>query len=142
MTEPFKLHARLATDCIAIGHLPLSLLLLLNDMRYPWYVLVPRRAGVVEPFELPADEQQQLWDESMRLSQAMQQAFNADKMNMAMLGNLVPQLHVHHIARYRGDPAWPGPVWGHSDPQPCAQALIDERLAMASDWFGNELESL
>ncbi|VAW81205.1 hypothetical protein MNBD_GAMMA13-348 [hydrothermal vent metagenome] len=142
MTETFELHARLAADCIPIGRLPLSLLLLLNDAHYPWYVLVPRRVGVLEAFELQADEQQQLWHESVRLSQAMQRAFSADKMNMGMLGNLVPQLHVHHIARYRNDPAWPGPVWGHSDPQPYEQPLISERLAMACDWFGDELEMI
>ena len=142
MTEPFKLHARLAADCIPVGRLPLCLLLLLNDARYPWYVLVPQRAGVTEPFELQADEQQQLWYESMRLSQAMKRAFNADKMNMGMLGNLVPQLHVHHIARYKADPAWPGPVWGHSDPRPYEKPLISSRVAMASDWFGDELEKI
>lgn len=111
MTEPFQLHTRLAADCIPVGRLPLSLLLLLNDSRYPWFVLVPQRAGLTEMFDLDSAGQQQLCHESARLSRCMKQAFHADKMNIGILGNLVPQLHVHHIARFSSDPAWPGPVW-------------------------------
>lgn len=140
MSEEFQLHPRLAADCIKIGRLPLSLLLLLDDARYPWFVLVPQRAGMTEVFELPAAEQQQLWHESAQLSQHMKQAFHADKMNIGSLGNLVPQLHVHHIARFTSDPAWPGPVWGHSEPEPYQKLRISERIAMASDWFGNQME--
>ena len=82
MTGEFVLHERLAADCIRIGRLPLSLLLLLDDARYPWFLLVPQRAGFTEVFELPAADQQQLWRESAQLSQHMKQAFHADKMNI------------------------------------------------------------
>jgi diadenosine tetraphosphate (Ap4A) HIT family hydrolase len=142
MTEPFQLHSRLAADCITVGRLPLSLLLLLNDARYPWFLLVPQRAGMTEVFDLPDAEQQQLCHESVHLSRCMKQAFHADKMNVGVLGNLVPQLHVHHVARFSSDPAWPGPVWGHSEPEYYDKPRISERLAMASDWFGDELEMI
>lgn len=140
MEAHFELDARLAADCIAIGRLPLSLLLLFNDARYPWFVLVPRRAGVSELYELPHDDLQQLCLESAQLARHMKRAFHADKINVGALGNVVPQLHVHHVARFRSDPAWPGPVWGHSPAQPCDKQRISERVAVASDWFGAQLE--
>lgn len=140
MDNEFQLNARLAADCIKIGRLPLSLLLLLNDARYPWFVLVPQRTGISEIFELSVADQQQLCRESVQLSQHMKQAFHADKMNTGALGNLVSQLHIHHIARFSSDPAWPGPVWGHSEPEAYDKLRISERIAMASDWFGSELE--
>ena len=94
----------------------------MNDARYPWLILVPRRSDVTEPFELSEADQAQLWQESMRLGGAMKAHFAADKLNIAALGNQVAQLHVHHIARFHADDAWPGPVWGvvsavpYSDP--------------------------
>ena len=103
-------------------------------------VLVPRRPGISEVFALSIADQQQLWQESAQLSRCMKQAFHADKINIGALGNLVPQLHVHHVARFQSDPAWPGPVWGHSEPEACDKPRISERIAMASEWFGNELE--
>ncbi len=139
MSETFQLHPQLAADCIRIGSLPLSLLLLLNDARYPWFVLVPQRYGISEIFELTEDDQRQLWHESAQLSRFMKQAFHADKLNIGALGNLIPQLHLHHIARFRTDPAWPGPVWGHSEPEPYAKRAISERVAMACDAFGTQL---
>lgn len=142
MTKHFQLHSRLAADCIPVGHLPLSLLLLLNDAQYPWFVLVPRRPAITEIFDLPDDEQLQLCRESAHLARAMKQAFHADKMNIGLLGNLVPQLHLHHIARFRTDPAWPGPVWGHSAPKTYDERRIGERLAMAGDWFGDDLKMI
>jgi len=142
MTEQFQLHSRLAADCIPVGRLPLSQLLLLNDSRYPWFLLVPRRAGLVEVFDLSEADQQQLCRESAHLSRCMKQGFHADKMNIGVLGNLVPQLHVHCIARFSSDPAWPGPVWGHSEPEQYDKPRISERLAMASDWFGDDLEMI
>ena len=141
MNESFRLHPRLAADCILIGRLPLSQLLLLNDARYPWFLLVPRRTGMSEIFELDEDDQRQLWQESARLSRFMVQAFHADKLNIGVLGNLVPQLHMHHIARYHSDPAWPGPVWGHSEAQPYTKPEISERVTMACDAMGALLEA-
>ena len=142
MTAGFELHSRLAADCIRVGRLPLSLLLLLNDARYPWFILVPQRSGIGEIFQLPESDQCQLWRESGNLAHNLMQSFHADKINIGALGNLVPQLHVHHIARFTSDPAWPGPVWGHSAPVPYEKHAISERVGMACDWFGDELEVL
>ena len=142
MTAGFELHSRLAADCIRVGRLPLSLLLLLNDARYPWFIVVPQRSGIGEIFQLPESDQCQLWRDSATLSLNLMQSFHADKINIGALGNLVPQLHVHHIARFTSDPAWPGPVWGHSAPVPYEKHAISERVGMACDWFGDELEVL
>ena len=114
----FELHPQLAKDCLPLGRLTLCRVLLMNDATYPWFILVPERDGVRELFELDADDRLALWDESALLSRALVQAFAPDKLNVAALGNQVPQLHVHHIARYRHDPAWPAPVWGKLPPKP------------------------
>ena len=112
MSDPFELDPRLAADTFLVGETPLSQVLLMNDVRYPWLNLVPRRGDVTVPFELSEADQAQLWQESMRLGEAMKAHFAADKLNIAALGNQVAQLHVHHIARFHADDAWPGPVWG------------------------------
>lgn len=140
MNGHFELHPRLAADTILVGRLPLSLLLLFNDARYPWFILVPRRTDITEIYQLPDADQQQLWRESALLARSLMQSFHADKMNIGVLGNLVPQLHLHHIARFSSDPAWPGPVWGHSDPVPYEKHGITERVGMAGDWFGDQLK--
>lgn len=108
----FALDPRLAQDTIVLGDFPLCRLLLSKDANYPWFILVPRRADISEVFELQADDQQQLWKETTFLAQALQGAFAADKMNVATLGNVVAQLHMHVIVRRRDDAAWPAPVWG------------------------------
>lgn len=82
------------------------------DANYPWFILVPDRDNISEVFQLDPSDQQQLIVESSILAGAISRRFNADKINIAALGNLVPQLHIHHIARYRNDAAWPAPVWG------------------------------
>ena len=97
----------------------------MNDARYPWLILVPRRSDVTEPFELSEVDQAQLWQESMRLGEAMKAHFAADKLNIAALGNQVAQLHVHHIARFHADDAWPGPVWGVGSAVPYGDAARD-----------------
>jgi diadenosine tetraphosphate (Ap4A) HIT family hydrolase len=114
----FALHARLAADTLALGDFPLCRLLLMNDAQYPWFILVPRRAGAREIYELAERDQQQLLQESSALSRALMAAFRGDKLNVAALGNLVPQLHVHHVVRYAGDAAWPMPVWGRHPARP------------------------
>ena len=126
MAEQFELDTRLAADCIRVGRLPLSMLLLLNDARYPWFVLVPQRGGVKEVFQLPEPDQQQLWRESALLAEHLMQSFHADKINIGALGNLVNQLHVHHIARFRSDPAWPGPIWGKQAPVPYTDEELEQ----------------
>jgi predicted alpha/beta hydrolase family esterase/diadenosine tetraphosphate (Ap4A) HIT family hydrolase len=114
---PFALDARLAADTFRLGESELSLLLLMNERRYPWLILVPKRSGVNELFELSVVERAKLLEESCAVAQLLEREFAADKINVAALGNVVRQLHVHQVARFSGDPAWPGPVWGHSPRQ-------------------------
>lgn len=114
------LHPRLAGDCLRLGALPLCELLLMNDTRYPWYILVPRREGMREVFELAEADQAQLLRESSQLARAMAEVLHPDKLNIAAIGNMVPQLHVHHVARFTGDDAWPATVWGHGTARPYA----------------------
>jgi diadenosine tetraphosphate (Ap4A) HIT family hydrolase len=97
---------------------PLSRVFLYNDSRYQWGLLVPRRPGAVEMCDLSADDQQQLMAEIVKLSNLIRPLPGVEKLNVGNLGNMVTQLHVHVIGRFKGDPAWPGPVWGHSDPKP------------------------
>jgi len=108
----FTLHERLVTDSTQIGELPLCTLLLINDANYPWLVLVPRRPEIREIYQLETTDRVQLLEESCVLSEVMDAVFTPLKMNVAALGNMVPQLHLHHIARFSDDPAWPNPVWG------------------------------
>jgi len=108
----FKLHPQLASDCWRLGRFPLCDLLLARDANYPWFILVPRVADITEIHQLKETDQQQLITESSVLSRIIDKQFNADKINIAALGNLVPQLHIHHIVRYKNDAAWPAPVWG------------------------------
>lgn len=111
---PFSLDHRLKNDTFLVGESDLNLLLLLNDTRYVWFMLVPKRGGVEDVHQLAPAERAQLHDESHALSVALERAFTPDKLNVASLGNFVRQLHVHHVVRRFGDAAWPGPVWGHS----------------------------
>lgn len=110
----FELHPQLAKDCFVLGDFPLSRLLMMNDYHYPWFILVPRKENIKESFELDAQEQQALNEECNFLARTIKQLFNAHKMNIAALGNQVPQLHVHVIARYDFDTSWPYPVWGRA----------------------------
>jgi diadenosine tetraphosphate (Ap4A) HIT family hydrolase len=110
----FVLDQRLQADTILIGRFPLCQVLLMNDKRYPWVILVPARNDVYEYYHLSASDCSQLMKESTILSEKMADHFSPASMNVAALGNVVPQLHQHHICRYSDDPAWPGPVWGHS----------------------------
>lgn len=108
----FSLDARLEKDCFELKDLPLCRLLMMNDTHYPWFILVPRRNDIRELYELSDEEQLQFQQESNALSRALMSVFGGDKLNIAALGNVVPQLHIHHIVRYIDDPAWPDPVWG------------------------------
>jgi len=106
------LHPQLAKDCLILGQFSLCTLLLMRDANYPWFILVPDREGITEIYQLNKADQQQLTRESSQLAAMMMQFFEGDKMNIGALGNVVPQLHIHHIVRYKTDPAWPAPVWG------------------------------
>lgn len=108
----FELDKRLENDTWVIGDLPLSRVLLMNDSQFPWVILVPRRDNIREVIELEPGDRQALWHESDQVSEALLRVFSAHKLNVAALGNVVPQLHVHHIARFTDDCAWPHPVWG------------------------------
>ena len=108
----FHLDPRLAADTETLLDLPLSTLLLMRDGNYPWLILVPRRAGAVEIRDLPAADRAHLGGEIEEGAQALRAETGADKLNVAALGNVVAQLHVHVIARFRSDAAWPAPVWG------------------------------
>ncbi|QKK10219.1 MAG: HIT domain-containing protein [Pseudomonadota bacterium] len=116
MISPFELHPRLATDTFTLGRFKLCRLLLMNDARFPWCILVPERSGITEIHTLSDEDQILLVRESSLLASRMTETFAADKMNVAALGNVVSQLHVHHVARFRTDVAWPAPVWGCGEP--------------------------
>lgn len=108
----FELDPRLQQDTFPVGDLTLCRVLLMNDSQFPWVILVPRRPGVREIIGLSRDDEAQLWRESRQVSEALQQLYSPHKLNVAALGNVVSQLHLHHVARYRHDCAWPAPVWG------------------------------
>lgn len=127
----FALDPRLQQDTLPIGDFPLCRLLLSNDSNYPWFILVPRREDVSELFQLDAADQQQLWKETTELAEMLKDSFDADKLNVATLGNVVSQLHMHVIARKREDAAWPAPVWGKHPAKPYSAeqvVAIRERL--------------
>jgi len=110
----FKLDERLQNDTILIGRFPLCQVLLLNDSRYPWVILVPSRYDVFEIYHLSEEDRIQLGKESAMVAERMADHFRCKSMNVAALGNVVAQYHQHHVVRNEDDPAWPGPVWGHS----------------------------
>lgn len=133
----FTLDPTLAGDSIAVADLPLSAARLMKDATYPWLLLVPRRAGAKEIVDLSVEDRMQLMREIGVASDALRACVPCDKLNVAALGNQVAQLHVHVIARHRGDAAWPRPVWGQVPPAPyeagAAEALADTlRRAMAN----------
>ena len=116
MESTWSLHPQLAQDTVPVGDLPLARVLLANDANYPWLILVPRKPGLVELIDLEENEQVQLLGEIANAARVLKEATRCDKLNIAALGNQVPQLHVHVIARRHNDPAWPKPVWGAAAP--------------------------
>ncbi|MEJ0025869.1 MAG: HIT family protein [Rhizomicrobium sp.] len=125
----FTLHPRLAADTAFVADWTLSRILLMNDARYRWLILVPRRADAVELSDLDAADRATLTEEIAAASQILRRLTGAHKINIGALGNLVPQLHVHIVARGPGDPAWPGPVWGHSPAVPYDATARDAFIA-------------
>ena len=132
--DPFQLDSRLAADTIPVGDLALSSVLLLNDARFPWFVLVPRIGGASEVTDLTEEQSVQLMREIRIAARVMMELSKPDKVNVGALGNIVAQLHVHVIGRFRSDPAWPGPVWGHGSrtpyPDHAASALIERAATL------------
>ncbi|MDI9409327.1 MAG: HIT family protein [Candidatus Pacebacteria bacterium] len=127
---PFILDETLAKDTVFIRDLSLSRLLLMNDRRYPWLILVPRRMGLVELGDLTESELTQLMQQIVSLQRRLTTGFNCHKVNIGAIGNRVRMLHIHIVGRQVGDPAWPAPVWGHSPAEPylgdSAQMVIDK----------------
>jgi diadenosine tetraphosphate (Ap4A) HIT family hydrolase len=138
MSEPgFILDARLEADTQGVASFELCDVRLMNDARFPWLVLVPRRHGLVEITDLTADEQTALWHEVNRAAAALRAVAPCDKLNLGALGNIVRQLHVHVVARCEGDAAWPGPVWGSGQALPYAVASLSARRDALRQAFSN-----
>lgn len=128
---PFSLHPRLAADTFGVARLPLCRLLLMNDSRYPWLILVPEREHAREIHDLGPDDRVRLIEEVALVSEGLTHLFEPEKINVGALGNVVPQLHVHVVARFSHDPAWPGPVWGSGAAAPYGEtelSALRERL--------------
>lgn len=130
MTTLFELHPRLKQDCIAIGRFELCQLLMMNDSQYPWFILVPEKAGIKEVYQLGKAEQNMLIEESSTLAENLAILYGADKMNIAAIGNMVPQLHIHHVVRYQTDIAWPAPIWGKFAAVPYTDQQITDNMEL------------
>lgn len=122
----FELHPDLERDGIHLGNFQLSRVLLINDSNYPWFVLIPEISNTSDTIDLAPTEHTKLWEESRTFSLAIMRLFNGDKLNVAALGNVTPQLHIHHIVRYQTDPAWPAPIWGQHPLTPYSEQAIKE----------------
>ena len=126
---PFTLHEKLAADTEWVADLPLCRCLLMRDARFPWLILVPRLAELREFHDVPSQHRTQLFDEIEQASLALESITQAHKLNVAALGNQVPQLHIHVIARQTEDAAWPGPVWGVGSAEAYPPADLQALLA-------------
>lgn len=126
----YELDPRLAADTHPLATLELCELRLMDDANYPWLVLVPRIAGARELVDLDAAQRHRLTDELDIAARVLRTVFRPFKLNVAALGNLVPQLHVHVIARFEGDPAWPAPVWGRVAARPYSPEALVERIRL------------
>lgn len=123
-----SLHPQLAADSHPVAALPLCDVRLMDDDNYPWLVLVPRVPGARELLDLDHGQRAALMEEVARCGQLLMDVFQPHKLNVAALGNMVPQLHVHVIARFEGDPAWPAPVWGRVAARPYAPEALVARV--------------
>jgi len=138
----FELHPRLAQDAFELGDFPLCRLLLMNDSTYPWFVMVPMREQLREIYHLNEEDRYQLIYESCLLSGVLDEVFQADKLNVAALGNMVPQLHIHHIVRYTTDPAWPHPIWGKAAADHYQTRALYELREQVIPALGDEFSAL
>ena len=125
-----KLHPQLEKDCTVLGEFTLCSLLLVNDANYPWFILLPNRENITEIHQLSASDQQQLLSESMFFCHCLEDIYQPDKLNIAALGNVVPQLHIHHVVRTERDAAWPNPVWGAVPPKAFRPDDLKSRVAI------------
>lgn len=124
----FELHSKLAEDTLVVGEFKLCQLLIHRDANYPWFILVPKRPKVTEIYHLSEQDRMQLMQESCMLAEALVDVFAPDKINIATLGNMVPQLHMHHVARYITDGAWPNPIWGVLSAVGYQQEVLEHRI--------------
>ncbi len=136
MSERFVLDPQLTRESVFVADRALCRVLLMDDARFPWLVLVPRRAGLVELFDLDATERALLFDELEQAARALRSIAPCAKLNVGALGNVVRQLHVHVVARREDDAAWPGPVWGHGSRQPYAAGACATRVNALAAWLG------
>ncbi|OUS09713.1 HIT family protein [Gammaproteobacteria bacterium 54_18_T64] len=136
----FQLDERLQKDTLLVGRFELCLLLLHRDGNYPWCILVPQRQGITEIHHLSEADRQLLLAESSLLAEALESVFSPDKLNIAMLGNIVAQLHVHHVARFKTDVSWPGPIWGAAPVREYAAGVLEQRVASLHKALLGELE--
>ncbi|WP_299809161.1 HIT domain-containing protein [uncultured Roseibium sp.] len=136
----FNLNPRLEGDSYFVADLPLCAVRLMKDATYPWLMLIPRKQDMVEIIDLDEQDQQQLIKEIARASKVLRSVINCEKLNVAALGNQVSQLHVHVIARFRDDAAWPGPVWGAVPAQPYEPEKADDLIEQLRDAFASEDE--
>jgi diadenosine tetraphosphate (Ap4A) HIT family hydrolase len=132
----FALDSRLLADTFPVGELTLCRVLLMNDSRFPWLILVPRREKLSELHDLAPAERAVLIEEATFAGERLKALTGAKKINSAALGNMVAQLHVHVVARFEGDPAWPGPVWGVGKAEPYAPDAAAARRAAFRDALG------
>ncbi len=138
----FSLHPRLQHDCYAMGRLSLCRLLLMNDANYPWCILVPERADISEVFHLSTEDQIILQQETALLGQSLQRLFQADKINIGAIGNMVPQLHIHVIARFKNDPVWPAPVWGKMEAKKYTEIALKNAILSIQNALGDKLTAI
>ncbi|CAG7857613.1 hypothetical protein MCAMS1_02508 [biofilm metagenome] len=131
----FVLHPQLQNDCVPVGKLDLCWILLMNDSQFPWFILVPEVTEIREIHQLNRGQRGLLIEESCMLAEKLQVIYRADKINIAAIGNIVPQLHVHHVVRFRDDKAWPAPIWGKFP----ALAYTEMELAKTLSLITNKL---
>jgi len=130
----FTLHPQLATDCAVVGDYPICRVLLNRQFaQYPWLILVPKRTALRELSDLPEQDYLPVMEELRAAHDALLELTGADKMNVGAIGNMVPQLHLHVIARFKDDGCWPKPVWGHAEPQPYSEAALEAMLENLRD---------
>lgn len=135
-----KLHPQLEKDCFLLGEFDLCSLLLLDDTNYPWFILLPQRDKITEIHQLTKADQQQLMNESVYFSCCLEDTYQPDKINIAALGNVVPQLHIHHIARFKTDACWPAPVWGKVKPVKHEKKQVKQLSKQLFTWFEHHSE--
>ena len=132
----FKLDARLENDTIELGKIEFIKVLMSKDSNYPWLILVPEIADATELFDLDAQQQQLLMQTITKISKDMQVEFSADKINVGALGNVVKQLHIHIVARFETDIAWPGPIWGQHPAKPYTQEQLEAQINKMKEMLG------